>query len=217
MSVPDAKYTKGEFEVSPWACLCFRDTPLNPLLVCRGCLLSHAGRSGRVEARRHLVKPLLLLPTLQVVMKVVQLLPDGHRMKKEVDMALDTVSETMTPMHYHLREIIICTYRQVSPSSSLSPPQCHPGPLHPIPEGAAGLPAASIPAHLVPSYTLPSTILHPTQHPASHPASCLSDAVLHPSRHPSSQPASHPSSGAQPAEGRAGPSCSAPSPEGSSA
>ncbi|XP_071605079.1 paladin [Heliangelus exortis] len=61
VSVPDAKYTKGEFEV---------------------------------------------------VMKVVQLLPDGHRLKKEVDMALDTVSETMTPMHYHLREIIICTFRQ---------------------------------------------------------------------------------------------------------
>lgn len=53
-------------------------------------------------------------------MKVVQLLPDGHRMKKEVDMALDTVSETMTPMHYHLREIIICTYRQVSRSSPLA-------------------------------------------------------------------------------------------------
>ncbi|XP_076961544.1 paladin isoform X2 [Callospermophilus lateralis] len=48
----------------------------------------------------------------QVVMDVVQLLPDGHHMKKEVDAALDTVSETMTPMHYHLREIIICTYRQ---------------------------------------------------------------------------------------------------------
>lgn len=48
-------------------------------------------------------------------MKVVQLLPDGHHVKKEVDAALDTVSETMTPMHYHLREIIICTYRQVSP------------------------------------------------------------------------------------------------------
>ena len=59
----------------------------------------------------------LLIPLLwsQVVMKVVQLLPDGHRVKKEVDAALDTVSETMTPMHYHLREIIICTYRQVSP------------------------------------------------------------------------------------------------------
>lgn len=54
-------------------------------------------------------------PLAQVVMKVVQLLPDGHRVKKEVDAALDIVSETMTPMHYHLREIIICTYRQVSP------------------------------------------------------------------------------------------------------
>ncbi|XP_037134013.1 paladin isoform X3 [Syngnathus acus] len=62
VSVPDAKYTKGEF---------------------------------------------------QVVMQLVRLLPDGHRMKREVDMALDSVSETMTPMHYHLREIIVCTYRQV--------------------------------------------------------------------------------------------------------
>lgn len=74
------------------------------------------GWSSQVEARKHPVKALPLLPMLQVVMKVVQLLPDGHRMKKEVDMALDTVSETMTPMHYHLREIIICTYRQVSVS-----------------------------------------------------------------------------------------------------
>ncbi|XP_023269167.1 paladin isoform X1 [Seriola lalandi dorsalis] len=62
VSVPDAKYTKGEFEV---------------------------------------------------VMQLVRLLPDGHRMKREVDMALDSVSETMTPMHYHLREIIISTYRQI--------------------------------------------------------------------------------------------------------
>uniref|UniRef100_A0A671XYW6 Paladin n=1 Tax=Sparus aurata TaxID=8175 RepID=A0A671XYW6_SPAAU len=62
VSVPDAKYTKGEFEV---------------------------------------------------VMQLVRLLPDGHRMKREVDMALDSVSETMTPMHYHLREVIISTYRQI--------------------------------------------------------------------------------------------------------
>ncbi|XP_045924949.1 paladin isoform X2 [Micropterus dolomieu] len=62
VSVPDAKYTKGEFEV---------------------------------------------------VMQLVRLIPDGHRMKREVDMALDSVSETMTPMHYHLREIIISTYRQI--------------------------------------------------------------------------------------------------------
>ncbi|XP_065128337.1 paladin [Paramisgurnus dabryanus] len=65
VSVPDAKYTKGEFEV---------------------------------------------------VMKLVRLLPDGHKMKKEVDVALDSVSETMTPLHYHLREIIICTYRQIKSS-----------------------------------------------------------------------------------------------------
>ncbi|XP_006837528.1 PREDICTED: paladin [Chrysochloris asiatica] len=62
VSVPDAKFTKGEFEV---------------------------------------------------VLKAVQLLPDGYQVKKEVDAALDTVSDTMTPMHYHLRELIICTYRQV--------------------------------------------------------------------------------------------------------
>ncbi|XP_018420406.1 PREDICTED: paladin isoform X2 [Nanorana parkeri] len=68
VSVPDAKYTKGEFEV---------------------------------------------------VMKIVQLLPDGHKIKKEVDMALDSVSETMTPMHYHLREIIICTYRQIKTAKNV--------------------------------------------------------------------------------------------------
>lgn len=72
MSVPDAKFTKGEF---------------------------------------------------QVVMKVVQLLPDGHLVKKEVDAALDTVSETMTPMHYHLREVIISTYRQASAGPAPLAPQ----------------------------------------------------------------------------------------------
>uniref|UniRef100_A0A8B9JGL0 Phosphatase domain containing paladin 1a n=1 Tax=Astyanax mexicanus TaxID=7994 RepID=A0A8B9JGL0_ASTMX len=75
VSVPDAKFTKGEFEV---------------------------------------------------VMKLVRILPDGHRMKKEVDMALDSVSETMTPMHYHLREIIISTYRQVEGAvAHLTPPTLH--------------------------------------------------------------------------------------------
>nr|XP_061822560.1 paladin isoform X1 [Nerophis lumbriciformis] len=72
VSVPDAKYTKGEF---------------------------------------------------QVVMQLVRLIPDGQRMKREVDMALDFVSETMTPMHYHLREIIICTYRQIK--SGKSEKECH--------------------------------------------------------------------------------------------
>lgn len=51
---------------------------------------------------------------VQVVMRVVRMLPDGHCVKREVDAALDVVSETMTPMHFHLREIIISTYRQVN-------------------------------------------------------------------------------------------------------
>ncbi|XP_062859559.1 paladin [Trichomycterus rosablanca] len=67
VSVPDAKYTKGEFEV---------------------------------------------------VMRLIRLLPDGYRMKREVDIALDSVSETMTPMHHHLREIIICMHRQMKNSKS---------------------------------------------------------------------------------------------------
>lgn len=61
-----------------------------------------------------LMYTLMLTLYVQVVMQVVRLLPDGHRMKREVDMALDVVSETMTPMHYHLREIIICSYKQVT-------------------------------------------------------------------------------------------------------
>lgn len=58
-------------------------------------------------------------------MKVVQLLPEGLCVKKEVDAALDTVSETMTPMHYHLREIIICTCRQVSVTPAQAPRCMH--------------------------------------------------------------------------------------------
>ncbi|GAA6109896.1 paladin isoform X1, partial [Tachysurus ichikawai] len=73
VSVPDAKYTKGEFEV---------------------------------------------------VMRLIRILPDGHRMKREVDIALDSVSETMTPMHHHLREIIICTYRQVG-GAVTTPKHCN--------------------------------------------------------------------------------------------
>lgn len=250
-------------------------------------------------------------------------------------MALDTVSETMTPMHYHLREIIICTYRQVSVSSSPLAQRC-PGPLHPIPgvqPGSGTSPAEAgcslglklsgmspercqgsfghghpVPSCILccPASDLSGAVLHPSQHPAclalshippsippvwrspacphhpgSQPAFCPSGAILPPTQHPAhltpaciprsippsilplqwhpascpasrippsippiwcypasqpasripasippiwhhpasrpaSQPASFPSSGVQPAEGRADPSRSAPSPEGSS-
>ena len=35
-------------------------------------------------------------------------------MKREVDFVLDQCSDTMTPMHYHLREVILVTYNKVS-------------------------------------------------------------------------------------------------------
>ncbi|GCC22874.1 hypothetical protein chiPu_0001265 [Chiloscyllium punctatum] len=64
VSIPDAKYTKGEFEA---------------------------------------------------ILNLVRLLPNGSEMKKEVDRALDAVSDSMTPMMHHLRELIINTYKKVTP------------------------------------------------------------------------------------------------------
>lgn len=109
--VPDAKYTKGEFEVRCLLCYfllaTFRYVPHS-----LGVMAQKKIWTRLVE----LYKPPHETRNLhvQVVMQVVRLLPDGHRIKREVDMALDVVSETMTPMHYHLREIIICSYKQVS-------------------------------------------------------------------------------------------------------
>ncbi|XP_071829664.1 paladin-like isoform X2 [Apostichopus japonicus] len=47
------------------------------------------------------------------VMLLVRRLPKGSQVKREVDLMLDKCSETMTPMHYHLREIIFSTYNKV--------------------------------------------------------------------------------------------------------
>uniref|UniRef100_UPI00398F4681 paladin-like n=1 Tax=Pristiophorus japonicus TaxID=55135 RepID=UPI00398F4681 len=61
VSIPDAKYTKGEFEV---------------------------------------------------ILNLVRILPNGGEMKNEVDRALDAVSDSMTPMMHHLRELILNTYKK---------------------------------------------------------------------------------------------------------
>ncbi|XP_078415633.1 paladin-like [Cetorhinus maximus] len=61
VSIPDAKYTRGEFEA---------------------------------------------------ILNLVRLLPNGDEMKKEVDRALDAVSDSMTPMMHHLRELIVNTYKK---------------------------------------------------------------------------------------------------------
>ncbi|XP_032874685.1 paladin-like [Amblyraja radiata] len=61
VSIPDAKYTKGEYEA---------------------------------------------------VLSLVRILPNGNGMKQEVDRALDAVSDSMTPMMHHLRELILNTYKK---------------------------------------------------------------------------------------------------------
>ncbi|XP_070185653.1 paladin-like [Littorina saxatilis] len=48
-----------------------------------------------------------------VVMRLVRRLPDGYQRKREVDFVLDRLFETMSPMHFHLREVIFVTYNKI--------------------------------------------------------------------------------------------------------
>ncbi|XP_071498608.1 paladin-like [Diadema antillarum] len=47
------------------------------------------------------------------VRKLVLRLPHGVQVKREVDLILDKCSETMTPMHFHLREVIFSTFNKI--------------------------------------------------------------------------------------------------------
>ena len=49
----------------------------------------------------------------QIVQQLVRRIPDGHQVKREVDFILNQISDTMTPMHYHIREVIFVTYNKV--------------------------------------------------------------------------------------------------------
>ncbi|KAJ8318077.1 hypothetical protein KUTeg_003168, partial [Tegillarca granosa] len=40
-----------------------------------------------------------------IVQKLIRLLPNGQQIKREVDFVLDECFETMSPMHFHIREI----------------------------------------------------------------------------------------------------------------
>lgn len=51
---------------------------------------------------------------LQVIRHLKRVLPNGPQRKREVDHVLDRISETMTPMHYHSREVIFSTFNLVS-------------------------------------------------------------------------------------------------------
>lgn len=50
----------------------------------------------------------------QIVQKLVRILPNGQQVKREVDFVLDECFETMSPMHFHIREVIFVTYNKVS-------------------------------------------------------------------------------------------------------
>eukprot|EP00057_Strongylocentrotus_purpuratus_P033579 XP_791972.4 PREDICTED: paladin [Strongylocentrotus purpuratus] len=47
------------------------------------------------------------------VRKLVMRLPHGTQVKREVDLMLDKCSETMTPMHFHLREVIFSMFNKI--------------------------------------------------------------------------------------------------------
>lgn len=49
----------------------------------------------------------------QIVQKLVRLLPKGQQIKREVDFILDEIFETMSPMHFHIREVIFVIYNKV--------------------------------------------------------------------------------------------------------
>ncbi|GAB1598153.1 Hypothetical predicted protein [Argonauta hians] len=47
-----------------------------------------------------------------VVLSLLALLPEGYQRKREVDFVLDTLFETMSTTHFHMREMILATYTQ---------------------------------------------------------------------------------------------------------
>ncbi|KAL5018749.1 hypothetical protein ScPMuIL_004471 [Solemya velum] len=48
-----------------------------------------------------------------IVQKLVRILPQGQQLKREVDFILDECFDTMSPMHFHIREVIFVTYNKM--------------------------------------------------------------------------------------------------------
>ncbi|XP_031574791.1 paladin-like isoform X3 [Actinia tenebrosa] len=57
------------------------------------------------------------LGEFSVIRHLIRVLPDGPQRKREVDYVLDKISETMTPMHYHAREVIFSTFQKYKHAS----------------------------------------------------------------------------------------------------
>ena len=60
------------------------------------------------------IKYFNMISLFQIIQKLIRLLPNGHQIKREVDFILDECFETMSPMHFHIREVIFVTYNKVS-------------------------------------------------------------------------------------------------------
>ncbi|XP_025089894.1 paladin-like [Pomacea canaliculata] len=58
------------------------------------------------------------LGEFEVVMRLIRRLPQGYQRKREVDFVLDRLFETMSPMHFHLREVIFVTYNKIKSATS---------------------------------------------------------------------------------------------------
>ena len=76
------------------------------------------------QIRQHMRRPLLCQSwrtgwniifffIVQIVEKLVRLLPEGQQVKREVDLVLDILFETMSTTLFHLREVIFVTYNKV--------------------------------------------------------------------------------------------------------
>ncbi len=61
----------------------------------------------------------------RAVAELIRRIPNGQQVKREVDFTLDQCSDTMTPMHYHIREIIFVTYNKVTSLSLMGDHICH--------------------------------------------------------------------------------------------
>ncbi|XP_073241646.1 paladin-like isoform X3 [Porites lutea] len=59
-----------------------------------------------------------------VIRHLKRVLPSGPQRKREVDYVLDRISETMTPMHYHPREVIFSTFNLYRSSCCASREKC---------------------------------------------------------------------------------------------
>ncbi|XP_041362865.1 paladin-like isoform X2 [Gigantopelta aegis] len=53
-----------------------------------------------------------------IVQKLVRLLPEGQQVKREVDLVLDILFETMSTTLFHLREVIFVTYNKIKNATS---------------------------------------------------------------------------------------------------